>query len=133
MSEENVIVVKQALDAWSRRDADAVRALVTPDVEIHGALSAVESRVFRGREALEEFFAIADSVFDLLGVEVESIQELDEKRVLVLGRIQGRGRGSGLDLAGQWGSLWELKSGQICRLQTFFDHAQARTAAGLSE
>ena len=57
----------------------------------------------------------------------------DNRSLLVLGRVKGTGRSSGAGTDGQWAALFTLKGGWIVKERAFFDHAQALSAAGLSE
>src|SRR5271170_1341405 len=54
MSQANVEIVKQAIDAYNRRDIDAYIALTTSDFELFPALDrTVEARSYRGHEGIE--------------------------------------------------------------------------------
>lgn len=133
MADENVEVVKRALDAWSRRDLATALELAVEDVEIVPAFAAqVEGQTFRGPGAIASFFRSVDSFFESFSTSADELRAVDENRVLAIGRVKARGSGSGAEIDQQWGSLWELDGGRITRIQTFFDHQQARAAAGLA-
>ncbi|MDQ6811077.1 MAG: nuclear transport factor 2 family protein [Actinomycetota bacterium] len=124
MSEQNVELVRQALDAFSRGDADAFAALTTPDLEWKTGLGAVEGEIFHGREGVETYFA------RLSGAWAEFRFLADEFRdhgavVLVLGRLEGRGRGGGVPVASPVGAVWNCRGGAICRLRAYLDHDEA--------
>jgi hypothetical protein len=53
--------------------------------------------------------------------------------VLVLGRIEGRGRGSGIAVDAPHALVDDLRNGRISRVQGFLGHNEALRAAGLSE
>src|SRR5215211_7673814 len=57
MSEENVENIRQAVEAFNRRDADAFVALASPNVEWEDPIfwSGV-ARTYRGREEVREWF-----------------------------------------------------------------------------
>jgi hypothetical protein len=53
MSQENVELVRRALEASTRRDNDATFGLYDPEVEIHGL---VDGAVYRGLTGVRVFF-----------------------------------------------------------------------------
>jgi len=69
MSEENVDVLRRALEAFRRRDNEAALAFYDPDIEIRGIL---DDRVYRGLDGVREYFREWLSVWD------EFISEVDE-------------------------------------------------------
>ena len=66
--------------------------------------------------------------------EVEEYRELDAERILVLIRVRGRGRTSGLEL-GQVGAeganLLHVRGGKVVRLVLYFDRDRALADLGL--
>jgi hypothetical protein len=53
MSRENVEIVQQAIDAFNRRDLDAVERLYDPEVEMDWSRSrGVQAGIYRGRLVL---------------------------------------------------------------------------------
>src|ERR1700730_14381286 len=131
MSLENVEIVKRALDAFSRGDADAFADLTTADVEWKTGLGAVEGgEIFHGREGVERYFERLSSAWD----EFRFIPHEFQHRagvVLVLGRLEGRGRGGGVPVDSPVGAVWDLRGGKVWRVRAYFDHAEATEVAGL--
>ena len=54
-------------------------------------------------------------------------------RVLVLGDVRGRGRGSGVEVEDQWGWIVELRDAKAASVHGFLDQRKALEAAGLRE
>ena len=52
-------------------------------------------------------------------------------RVLVLARLEGRGRTSGVTVDASLGMAFDLRDGLISRIRGFLDHHAALKAAGL--
>jgi ketosteroid isomerase-like protein len=52
-------------------------------------------------------------------------------RVLVLTRYRGRGKGSGAEVSGTGGNLWEMRDGKAESMMVFNDRDKALAAAGL--
>ena len=60
MSQENVEVILQEVEAITRQDAEAFVATVSPDVEWEDAMFWSEPRrIYRGRQELQEWFVRA--------------------------------------------------------------------------
>ncbi|HWX95893.1 MAG TPA: nuclear transport factor 2 family protein [Solirubrobacteraceae bacterium] len=131
MSRENIEIVKQALDAFGRGEADAFADLTTPDVEWKTGLGAVEGgEIFRRREGVERYFERLSSAWDEFRFIPDEFRDGDDV-VLVLGRLEGRGRGGGVPVDSPVGAVWELRDGKIWRLRAYLDRAEASEVAGL--
>jgi len=134
MSRDKVELAKRAVDAYNRRDVDTFFAeLATPDFEWFPALTrAFEGGGYRGREAVERFQADTRENWEELQTLVVEIRDLGD-RVLVLGRLQRRGKGSGAPVDAQMASVYDFRGGKICRVRVYLDRAEGLRAAGLSE
>jgi ketosteroid isomerase-like protein len=107
MSQENVEIVKRSLDAFNRRDIEAGVAVVTADFEWFPAMAeAVEGGVYRGRKAVEAYFA-----------------DLGKRR----------GIGSGVPVDAPLGLVYEMRGSKVSRARGYLDHAKALRAVGLEE
>ncbi len=132
MSQENVEIVKRAIDAFSRGDAEAFADLTTSDLEWTTGLGAIEGEIFRGREGVETYFGRLGTAWDEFRLLPDEFRDLGDV-VLVLGRLEGRGRGGGVPIDSTVGAVWELRGGEIWRLRAYLDRAKALEAVGLSE
>jgi ketosteroid isomerase-like protein len=68
-------------------------------------------------------------------VEADEYRELDDERVLVLVRISGRGKTSGLDLGPmrtKGAHLFHVKGGKVTRLVIYTDPTRALADLGLA-
>jgi ketosteroid isomerase-like protein len=132
MSQENVEVVKRLVDAFNERDLDAFAEITTPDFEWITSMAAVEGEIFWGREGIETYFGRMREAWDeflALGSELRDLGD----RVLWRGRLEGRGRGSGVPVSAPLDILYDLRAGKISRMHSFLDHDEALRAAGLTE
>jgi ketosteroid isomerase-like protein len=133
MSQENVEVAKRGLDAFNRRDIEGFSEVATADFEFVPALLAiVEGGSIVGRDGLQAFFAAIPNTWDEFHTIAEDFRDVGD-HVLVLGRAEARGRGSGVELVAPVALVLEFRSNRISRARAYLDHAEALRAAGLFE
>jgi len=133
MSQENVEVVRCAIETRNA-GSDAYLDFLAEDVEIRPDASVfTEAKPFRGREEFRRFLADLDQSWE--GRVREEIQEIFpvDDRVVARTAWGGRGRASGIDLRSSLSAVYDIRDGQIIRIEFYFDHAKALEAAGLSE
>jgi hypothetical protein len=122
------------VDAYNLRDVDGAFAeLVTPDFEWYPAIArAFHGGVFRGREGVERFAADTSENWAELQTIAEEFRDLGD-RVLVLGRMKGRGKGSGVPVEQPFATILDFRGDRIWRSRVYLDRAEGLRAAGLSE
>jgi ketosteroid isomerase-like protein len=131
VSRENAEVTQRVIDAFNRRDIDAFIQQTTEDFEWFPALGmAVEGRSFRGREGVESYFEALHATWEELRMVTVTVRDLRES-VLWLGRIEGRGRGSGVRVDSPMGAIVDFRDGKVWRARSYLDHGQALKAAEL--
>jgi ketosteroid isomerase-like protein len=135
MSEENVELAREGIDALNRGDLDAWLAFLSPDV-VWEPLPGVPGmgELYRGRaevrEWIEELWEEAEGV---VHTEIEQITDLGEDRVFLAAVFTARGRGSGVPFELQtWSVIW-YREGLVTRRQVFWTRDEALEAAGLRE
>ena len=133
MSEANVEIAERANDAFNRRAVDAFMEYVTSDVEFNSAMSGtVAGGSLRGREGVEALFADIRDTWEEHRLVIEVIRDLGD-RVLGLGRLEGRGKASGVSVDVPLAVISDYRNGKVWRTRTFLDHGEALRAAGLAE
>ena len=133
MSQENVEVVRRFVDAYNRRDAAAVAALLHPEVEWHvRAGPSIGLETLRGRDAALSFIfeEIPDAWSDFRSV-AEAVSELRDGHVLAVGRYEGRGTVSGVETRMDYAAIFRLNAGMIVFFQDFATRREALNAVGL--
>ena len=135
MSEENVELAREAIDALNRGDVDAWLAFLSPDV-VWEALPGVPGlgELYRGRaevrEWIEQLFELAEGG---VHTEIEQLTDLGDDRVFLAIVLTARGRGSGVPFEmPNWEVIW-FAEGLVTRRQIFWTRDEALEAAGLSE
>jgi len=126
MSQENVEIVRAIYAAWF--EGESARDLIDPDIEYVNPPDAVEPGTRRGRRA---FAGIRDA-YDDVRIEPEEFIDAGDD-VVVIARIKGTGRGSGVEVDWRQGYIWTIQSGKGVRFRWFSKPEQALEAAGLQE
>jgi len=133
VSQENVEITRRANDAFNRRDVDAFMECVTSDIEFTAAMSGtVAGGSLSGREGIEALFADIRDTWEDHRMVIEVIRDLGD-RVVGLGRLEGRGRGSGVSVDVPLAIVSDFRDGKVWRSRTYLDHGEALRAAGLEE
>jgi ketosteroid isomerase-like protein len=131
MSEENVEIVRESIDAYNRRDFDsAVQSFDTEIDWLFPPILAAES--CRGPEEVRRLWEGLDEAFEDFRLEPEEFVDAGD-RVVVRSHFRGRGKESGVETEGRMHSVTALRDRKIVRIEYFNDWAEALEAAGLSE
>jgi ketosteroid isomerase-like protein len=130
MSREEI--VGQAVAAFNARDVERFTALTAPHFEWLPSMSPIEGQEFRGPDGIRRYFDGLGSVwehFHVLPVELRP----HAGGLLVLGRLEGRGRSSGLVVDSPLGMAFDLRGDLITRIRGYLDWGEALRAVGLGE
>jgi len=131
MSQENVELVRRWIEAYNRRDMEALNRLDDPDFEFRSIFVGIES-LFRGPEGLDAYFKALDDAYDrFLLVPSDFIDA--GAAVLMVASVDWRGKESGAQGDTPIVAAFWLRAGKVFREETFTDRAEALEAVGLSE
>ena len=133
MSQENVEIVRKLFDAWKDGPSDVPTDLVSPEIEFISPLTSLRGRPYRGYDDARQWLRDVNEQFELWEYTFEEVKEVGD-RVLALGHVHLKGRGSGvtLDQDGAW-LLDFAPDGRVSRMQVFTDRDEALRVAGLAE
>jgi ketosteroid isomerase-like protein len=132
MSGKNLDLYRQVIDAFNRRDLDALLALAHPDVVGVSRVLAIEGGSYRGYDGVREWWNTLFDVFPDFTVEVVSVRDAGD--VIVSGlRDRARGEGSGAPLEEFIWQVSEWRDGQFIRWQVYESEQDALDAAGLRD
>ncbi len=133
MSQENVELARELIDAWNGRDIDALLAASAPDVEWTPAgPAAVESSVYRGREEIARGFESTWHGWEEFHLTESEIRDLGQS-VLWLGRATLRGAASHVRLDQEWAVLMAFTDRTVTSLRAFPEWRGALAAVGREE
>ena len=135
MSQENVEIVRQHIEAWSAEEATLALSFLDPyivmDVSRVGVW-AVDEALY-GPEAVAEHFRRYAGTFEDYRWAVHRLTDLGSGAILAVATETGRGKGSGVPVQRSFAVLYTVVDGKIVRITFFHDEPEALEAAGLSE
>ena len=135
MSKESVEGFKSGVEAYNRRDADALLEYMDAEVEWYPAILVGlggEAAVFRGHDGIRAMLREVDETLAEIHVEVSEIRDLGD-RIVAFGRLRTRGKTSGVETESPFGYVAHFRNDKAFLVQTYLDPAEALEAAGLSE
>ena len=131
MSEQNLLLARNAVAAFNRRDVPALVEMTTRDFQWVTWTGTVESTVYDGAEGLATYFRDAD-VWEVLDLDAQEFRDLGD-RVLVIGMFHARGGGSGVEVHAPYYSAFFFSEGKLARVLSFRTEDEALAAVGLRE
>jgi ketosteroid isomerase-like protein len=132
MSQENVEIVQQAIEAGNRRDLPTLRNLWHTDAVVDWSRSRGPLKgVYRGRGEIEGFQNDFWSTFEGSELEAHGFTQAGSD-VVVPNTFRMRGR-EGMEVIARSTFVYTVENGQITRLRMFQEQAEALQAVGLPE
>jgi ketosteroid isomerase-like protein len=147
MSQENVERLRQALDAnrlhlqptsgTSQFDTEAAISVLAelwdPEIEWDGGDAVLDiSGVYRGREAVRQWWREWYGAWETLQFEYELVDAGD--RVVILVDMRMRGRSTGIEVPfGKFAWVTTFRDGLIVHVKVYMSQSEALEAVGLRE
>ena len=97
MSEDNVDLVRSIYESWEQGDFSRTTEWAHPEIEC-ASFGGPVSGGFTGTAAIEDGWRAMMEILDEPQPEAQEYRDVDEERVLVLGRLRGRDKESGADV-----------------------------------
>ena len=132
MSQENVEIVRESLEAFARRDKAAWSELCDPNLEVVPIGDWPEGEKLRGEEAVWDFMVTSDEPWKPGSYEMVEVMDNDENVVTRLKRDM-QGKSSGVEVHYDYWLVLTSRYGKALRLEWFEKRDDALEAAGLSE
>jgi len=131
---ENLELVHSILAEWERGNFRSIE-WADPQIE-YAIVDEPGSQLGLGVAAMTRTWREFLTAWDDYRVEAHEYRELDEERVLVALRAQGRGKASGLDIGAAGGgrgsaNVFHVRDGRVTRLVSYFDRDRALADVGL--
>jgi ketosteroid isomerase-like protein len=81
---------------------------------------------------METYIGEVRGTWEELRIFIDELRDLGDG-VLLLGRTEGRGRASGVEVNAPIGIAYDFRGHKVSRCRAFLNHADALKAAGLAE
>jgi ketosteroid isomerase-like protein len=132
MSQENVEIVRRAIETFNREGVEAALEYFDAGVEWLGPPEWLEEHLYEGHDGIRRIASVWGENFDEYRLDPEKfIDAGDEVVALVFQR--GRIKGSTDLIEQRIGYVWEVRNGKGVRVQVYFSWEDALEAAGLRE
>jgi ketosteroid isomerase-like protein len=132
MSQENVEIVRQSLDAYGRRDIEALRALNHPDLELDWSASRGSlAGVYRGFEDALRFYTEYYEAFQ--ETVIEPYRFIDAGEAVVVPNIAHQRGRDGIEVSARSALVFTVHHRKFIRLCLYQETEQALKAVGLEE
>ena len=132
MSQENVEIVRRSLEAFARRDVEALRSLNDPGMELDWSESkGWLAGIYRGFDEALRFYEGYFQAFEATVIEPDHFIETDES-VVVPNVAHQRGR-DGIEVSARGTFVFTLRDRKIIRIRLYQETDEALKAVGLEE
>jgi ketosteroid isomerase-like protein len=133
MSQENVEVVQDALEAWAGGGFDALAEFWDAEIDWRAAEGAPDDPgPISGVDAMRAYMQDWLDDFEDLSLELEELIDAGEQ-VVAVQRMSGRGKASGIETEIRFAVVYTIRDGKIVRGREYWERGQALEAAGLRE
>jgi ketosteroid isomerase-like protein len=133
MSQENVEIVRAALETTSIRDIDGVIERLDPEVRFDLSERVFNPGIYEGHDGFRRFVQEIDEVWEDFRIEPLEFIDAGEDKVVVSYLVHARGKGSGVDVELPSTSVYTLRRGKLIEARMYREHRDALEAAGLRE
>jgi ketosteroid isomerase-like protein len=115
---------------WNAGDHSFDPEWTAEDVEIHSAVADFAGTVYRGQEGVRQWVEDMREVFDEWQLRLDDLEEFSPGRVIGVGTVHLRGRGSGVSVDQPCAWLFDHVDGVLTRFEPFLNRVgEARAIA----
>ncbi len=131
MSQENVELVRTAMESFNLEGVDAIADQIDPDFETTTPASlSVEPDTYRGPEGVRRWFDAWGGTMDEVRFDVDELLDAGDQ-VVAVSRLVARSHTTGLELGQAVALVWTLRDGRAMRLDSFATREEALRVVGL--
>jgi ketosteroid isomerase-like protein len=134
MSQENVEVVRRALQAFADVGLDGMAEFYDPDIDWRAAEGAIDDvGEMHGPDAVRRYAQDWIDTFDGFSVVAEELRDAGDDRVLAIQRLKGRAKLSGTETDLRYAVVYTVRDGKVLRGREYLSVEDALAAVGLRE
>jgi len=127
--EERIALARAAWEAYDAGDIDGVLRVFDPDVVVHVPVALANSGTYRGHDEFVRWMAVWNEAWESYEMRIIDMVPVGERHVVTHMSQTGIGRGSGIEVTGDLGWLFEVRDGLATRIELFGDFDSALAAA----
>ena len=133
MSQENVEIVRRAVEAFDRGELPRILALTHADfvAEVPPDVSA-EPDTYRGHDGIRRYISSFQEAMNEIHFEGERFWDAGENVVVAL-RLTARGRQTAIPVEQRTTGVWTVRAGRLLRIRAYASREEALAAVGLAE
>jgi ketosteroid isomerase-like protein len=134
MSQENVEVVRRVMRCFAEGDIESALSDIDPQATLDWSKSnAPDSGVYKGHAAWQAFLRTRDDVLGERRFDSVELLTPTDDTVVLIGRVQERGRASGIEVESRGAAVWTFRERKIVRFTIYQSSDEALKAVGLEE
>jgi ketosteroid isomerase-like protein len=127
--EERIALTHTAWGAYGAGDIDGVLRVLDPDVVVHVPVQLANAGTYRGRDEFVRWLAVWAEAWESYEMRIIDTVPVGQRHVVSHMRQTGIGRGSGIEVTGELGWLFEVRDGLASHVELFGEFDAALAAA----
>jgi ketosteroid isomerase-like protein len=133
VSQENVEVVREVVAARAAGNRERSLGFLHPEIVVDGSRNVFNPASCVGIDGLRRMASERDDVWEEFRIEAEEFIDAGDQ-VVVVGRLFGKGRGSGVEVESPTAQVFTVREGRVVRWEFgYADRAEAFKAVGLED
>src|SRR3954447_4190421 len=134
MSQENVEVVRAAIDAFGREGIGGISDHWTEDIDHRAVEGAVDDRgPIQGKDAMRAYIQDWIDTFDDFKTEAVELIDAGDDKVIAMLHASGRAKLSGIETDVTYAVVYTIRDGKIATGREYMTREEAVEAAGVAE
>jgi ketosteroid isomerase-like protein len=122
---QNIDVIKAAYEAvGDRGKVDELLQIIDPEVVVRDRPESPDPRTYYGHAGVRQAVESSDETFEHFELHPEEIIPAGDYVIVVL-RMRGTGRGSGITVEERIAHQWKVRDGKVVALQVYSDPEEA--------
>jgi len=133
MSQENLEIMRSALDAFNSEDIERILDFTHRDVEIEISPDvSAEPDTYRGHDGMRRYFHSFRDAMEEIRFQAEQLWDAGPSIVVAL-QLTARGRQTAITVQQRSAGVWTFCDGKIIRIRAYASPREALAAVGLGE